>query len=218
MKNFNEITNKLDKMNKLIKTAESETDLNKRLTVINRFHILSEKLFLDSRALFIAESINVLDAVFDSPYDPKATEMGIKIFEKDGKMIIELPVLLPFKKLKNLNLDVKPDDKKYKETQEHCNAIATALNNALKHYVAFHIIDRKKYSKAIYVYTHFFGNEFPDKRIPDSDNYEYKQVTDIVVANISNLDDGFENLEFHFKTEKGDRTYTQLMIIPKEEN
>ena len=214
MSNYKTIKNKISQINKQLQIAEAETDLYTRIGNLFDVSIQCEKLFLDIRNLFINESNKLITVVTDTTYDASVFDMGISIFEDNDSLTIDLPLLLPFKKSKGFGLDINPDLKKQKATQEHCNAIATALNTTLLKYTSSHSINRDKYSKALYMFTNYFNGDFLKKNIPDTDNYEYKRIVDIVVANVSNLDDGFENVEFYYRSRRGEKSHTQLKIIP----
>ncbi|MBQ8980211.1 MAG: hypothetical protein IJ077_01230, partial [Eubacterium sp.] len=182
MSDFKSIKNKINQIDKQLQIFEKETDLCKRIGNIFDISILCEKLFLDSRDLLINESNKLLTTVANTFDDDTALDMGINIFEKNNSLIIDLPLLLPFKKIKGLGLDINPNLNKQKSTQEHCNAIATALNVALLKYLSSHSISRDKYSKAVYMFTNYFNGDFLKNNIPNTDNYEYKRIVDIVVA------------------------------------
>ena len=214
-------------MNELIKLIKQTKDLEEELQLLqeileNNNHDLMLKAAIDSEKLFL----NVRDYLEASAefsmqlaerfYEQEAEVMGIEIYERGDSLFIEIPLLLPFKKLKNLNLQNNPNQIEFLTTYEHCNAILNALRYVLHNYLKTHSINKEKYSNATYIYSNIYTNDYPKSYIPDNDNYEFKQITDLVCRNISLTDDGYEHIDFHYETRIGDRKCTILEVRPRE--
>lgn len=203
---------------KKIKTIEELTssmdgvDINTNNAKILELAIETEKLYLLTRELLIENCCFNEFLVFEKV---ESDIMGIDVYEKNDCFFIKLPLLLPFKKLKRYRVQLAPITPKNFLQFEHCNAILASLEYSLNEYLKNNSIDRKKYSKATYEITHIFGDDFPKAQIPDNDNYELKQIIDLIISYISIKDDGYENVQFFYKTEIKNSNYTLIKIIPK---
>ncbi len=212
---FIDLINKAEQILDYLYKTRNDTNSINRIERLYKASNKCEKLFIALRSRLIYE-ISLLPQDYKNEHlILNSPILDIKIMEDETGLYIDMPILLPFKKLKTLNLTPNPDKKTLIKTQEMCNAISLCLDAALFDYLKKNNLDKVKYSKATYIYTNFYNNDYPKKRIPDSDNYEYKHITDTVVRKISNLDDGFENLEFVFRTKFDDRNHTVLKIEPK---
>lgn len=208
MIDLNTLQTKLDKVQKNLDKIAQNGISNENLSDLA---IGAEKAFIDVRS-FVTENYDN-----DSNLDLSETKLDdgcISITEGETGMAIVMPSFLPFKKLKALKLAQRPKKLQFVEVYEKCNAILYALDFAFQNYCAKHTINRMKYSKCVFEYTNYFASD--NKVIPDADNIEYKQVTDLVISYVSALDDSFDNVDFMFKSRPSDRTYTVLKIIPKK--
>lgn len=213
-------------MNDLKKIIEQTKKLEEELTLLqmkleDNSHILAlraaidaEKLFLNIRD-FLESSTEFNLPISERYYEQEVDIMGIEIYEKDNSLFIEMPLLLPFKKLRNLNLQNESSQIELLTTYEHCNAILNALRYALHKFCESTIIDKKKYSNSTYIYSNIFTTDYPKSYIPDNDNYEFKQITDLVCRCVSLTDDGYEHIDFHYDTRIGDRKCTILEVRPR---
>ena len=213
-------------MNDLKKIIEQTKDLEEELVFLqsiiesNKYDLMlktaidAEKLFLNVRD-FLESNAEFNMRFTEKFYEQEVDVMGIEIYEKGNSLFISMPLLLPFKKLKNLNLQNNPNQIEFLTTYEHCNAILNALRYVLHNYLKTHSINKEKYSNATYIYSNIYTNDYPKSYIPDNDNYEFKQITDLVCGYISLTDDGYEHIDFHYDTRIGERKCTLLEIRPR---
>lgn len=208
MDRISSLQNKNEKVQKSLNALKQEAISNEELSALA---INTEKLFIDGRA-FVAENYN--SGPTFQIRDTDLVEEHITITENENGLKIVMPVLMPFKKLKNERMAAKPKKPECVEVFEKCNALLKPLETALKKYCEKNPIDREKYSKTVFEYSSNFNTN--KRGIPDADNLEYKQITDLVVSYVSNTDDSFENVDFVFKARKKDTTHTVLRIVPQE--
>ena len=63
------------------------------------------------------------------------------------------------------------------------------------------------------LYKNIFAKEYLSY-IPDSDNYEYKQITDVIVDAFAINNDSYNNVDFIYNSCVGDSTRTDVYLIP----
>lgn len=159
----------------------------------------------------------------------KNSEISIKE-KNDGIISIQMPVILPFKKLKNIKIDGLGDSftvininedairlNKYlkklnlKRVYYKINAILYPLEIALQKYFDNKILDIDNYSKATFIFTNNYKS-IPNQMFPDPDNIEYKQIIDVVCRYLSLGNDN--NITIVIRNKLSEKTYTELLIYP----
>ncbi len=208
MDRISSLQNKNEKVQKSLNALKQEGISNEELS---KLAIDTEKLFIDVRS-FVAEHYSCRPSL--QIRETEFVEEHITITENENGLKIVMPVLMPFKKLKNERMAAKPKKTGCVEVYEKCNALYKSLETALKKYCESNPVDREKYSKTVFEYSSNFNTN--KRGIPDADNLEYKQITDLVVSYVSNTDDSFENVDFVFRVRKKDTTHTILRIVPQE--
>lgn len=211
MYNFQNFVDKIAQLVKQLNSNNNVINVEKAVEIA----IEAEKFYIAARN----EAVRL--SAFSENYAPndilsKTTkELGISIYQKNDSLFVKMPLLLPFKKLKNLQLQNDPNMVVFYKSYEHCNALIDALHFEFENYLTNHKIDKQKYTFSTFIYTHIFDSCFPKYRIPDTDNYEIKQITDTVINYVSSKDDGFQYISFHFDSVIGSSNNTILEIRPK---
>lgn len=208
MDRITSLQNKNDKVQKCLNALKKEGISNEELSALA---INTEKLFIDVRA-FVAENCNSRPTI--QIIETDLAEEHIIITENECGLIIVMPIILPFKKIKSIRMAPKPNKNECVDVFEKCNALLKSLEIALKRYCDNNPIDREKYAKTVFEYSSNFNTN--KRGIPDADNLEYKQITDLVISFISNKDDSFENVDFVFKARQAESTNTVLRVVPQE--
>lgn len=142
-----------------------------------------------------------------------ADEINIEMNEK-GVISIDMPPLLPFKKVKdirqrleNINDYSTLSKLKLNEIYAKANAILYPLDIALKEFFAENKI-KNNYKNSTFVFTNYYNLEVQ----ADPDNFEYKQVIDIVTDRLSlNSDNG---ITIVIRNASNNNLYTNLTVYP----
>ena len=142
-----------------------------------------------------------------------ADEINIEMNEK-GVISIDMPPLLPFKKVKdirqrleNINDYSSLSKLKLNEIYAKANAILYPLDIALKEFFAENKI-KNNYKNLTFVFTNYCSSKVQ----PDPDNFEYKQVIDIVTDRLSlNSDNG---ITIVIRNASNNNLYTNLTVYP----
>lgn len=133
---------------------------------------------------------------------------------EEGVISIDMPPLLPFKKVKdirqrleNINDYSSLSKLKLNEIYAKANAILYPLDIALKEFFAENKI-KNNYRNSTFVFTNYYNLEVQ----ADPDNFEYKQVIDIVTDRLSlNSDNG---ITIVIKNASNKNSYTNLTVYP----
>lgn len=131
-----------------------------------------------------------------------------------GVISIDMPPLLPFKKVKdirqrleNINDYSSISKLNLNEIYAKANAILYPLDIALKEFFAENKI-KNNYKNSTFVFTNYCNSKVQ----PDPDNFEYKQVIDIVTDRLSlNSDNG---ITIVIKNVSDKNLYTNLTVYP----
>lgn len=177
----------------------------------------SEKLTLDIRK-FVVE--NYKNDNSNSIEKALINSNGVDIsIGKNGIININMPAILPFKKVKDIrrlyeNID-QCNESAYRclgklsklgldEIYIKINAILEPLDLALSQ------IDNYNHKISTLVFTNFYKN---DRAFPDPDNFEYKQIIDVVTDKLCLNDDS--NIQIVIQNKPSDKCYTNLKVIPQ---
>ena len=133
---------------------------------------------------------------------------------EEGVISIDMPPLLPFKKVKdirqrleNINDYSSLSKLKLNEIYAKANAILYPLDIALKEFFAENKI-KNNYRNSTFVFTNYYNLEVQ----ADPDNFEYKQVIDIVTDRLSlNSDNG---ITIVIRNASNNNLYTNLTVYP----
>lgn len=135
---------------------------------------------------------------------------------ENGIIKISMPIILPFHYTKKI---VSLFDKKGKEyvldKVVKADIMVDMVRRAVEKYVGEHPEDRNSMDCCTLMYLNVYERGFYQDRIPDTDNYSYKIITDIVSSTFCFGDD-FSEVDFFLKTEIGDVTHTELYLIPMQ--
>lgn len=177
----------------------------------------SEKLTLDIRK-FVVENYKSDNSNSYEKALINSNDIDISV-NKNGIISTNMPPILPFKKVKDIrrlyeNID-QSDESTYKclgklatlgldEIYVKANTILEPLNLALSQ------IDNYNHKISTLVFTNFYKN---GRAFPDPDNFEYKQIIDIVTDKLCLNDDS--NIKIVIQNKASDKCYTNLKVIPK---
>lgn len=177
----------------------------------------SEKLTLNIRK-FVVENYKSDNSNSYEKALIKSNNIDISV-NKNGIININMPPILLFKKVKDIrrlyeNID-QSDESTYKclgklaklgldEIYIKANTILEPLNLALSQ------IDNYSHKISTLVFTNFHKN---CRAFPDPDNFEYKQIIDVVTDKLCLNDDS--NIKIVIQNKPSDKCYTNLKVIPK---
>ncbi len=177
----------------------------------------SEKLTLDIRK-FVVENYKSDNSNSFEKALINSNDIDISV-NKNGIISINIPPILPFKKVKDIrrlyeNID-QSDKSTYRclgklaklgldEIYIKINAILESLDLALSQ------IDNYNHKISTLVFTNFYKN---CRAFPDPDNFEYKQIIDVVTDKLCLNDDS--NIKIVIQNKASDKCYTNLKVIPK---
>ena len=177
----------------------------------------SEKLTLDIRK-FVVENYKIDNSNSYEKALINSNDIDISV-NKNGIISINMPPILPFKKVKDIrrlyeNID-QSDESTYRclgklaklgldEIYIKANTILEPLSLALSQ------IDNYNHKISTLVFTNFYKN---CRAFPDPDNFEYKQIIDVVTDKLCLNDDS--NIKIVIQNKASDKCYTNLKVIPK---
>lgn len=177
----------------------------------------SEKLTLDIRKFVVENYKNDNSNSFEKAII-NSNNVDISV-NKNGVININMPLILPFKKVKDIhrlyeNID-QSDESTYKclgklaklgldEIYIKANTILEPLNLALSQ------IDNYNHKILTLVFTNFYKK---CRAFPDPDNFEYKQIIDVVTDKLCLNDDS--NIQIVIQNKPSDKCYTNLKVIPQ---
>lgn len=177
----------------------------------------SEKLTLDIRK-FVVENYKNDNS---NPYEKaiiNSNNVDISV-NKNGIININMPPILPFKKVKDIrrlyeNID-QSDESTYRclgklsmlgldKIYIKANTILEPLDLALSQ------IDNYSHKISTLVFTNFYKK---CRAFPDPDNFEYKQIIDVVTDKLCLNDDS--NIQIVIQNKPSDKCYNNLKVIPQ---
>lgn len=177
----------------------------------------SEKLTLDIRK-FVVENYKSDNSNSYEKALINSNDIDISV-NKNGIININMPAILPFKKVKDIrrlyeNID-QNDESTYKclgklsklgldEIYIKVNTILEPLSLALSK------IQNYNHKISALVFTNFYKN---GRAFPDPDNFEYKQIIDVVTDKLCLNDDS--NIKIVIQNQSSNECYTNLKVIPK---
>lgn len=210
--NQNELLKIKNKCKEIINLID-EIDENGLIFLLTK----SEKLTLDIRKFVVENYKNHNSNSFEKALI-NSNDIDISV-NKNGIININMPPILPFKKVKDIrrlyeNID-QSDESTYRclgklaklrldEIYINANTILEPLNLALSQ------IDNYNHKISALVFTNFYKNV---RAFPDPDNFEYKQIIDIVTDKLCLNDDS--NIKIVIQNKASDKCYTNLKVIPK---
>lgn len=124
-----------------------------------------------------------------------AEEHGVTIAQEDGWVKITLPGLLPKKK------------------GGSCRFIADPMSAALISYGQKNSIERFRH--AVVCFRHLYSSTLPERAVRDNDNFETKQVLDVIADHLLEDDNGLlcSNL---YISDLGESEGTEVYVMPPE--
>lgn len=210
--NQNELLKIKDKYSEILNLID-RIDENGLIILLTEF----EKLTLDIRKFVIENYKNDDSYLFEKAL---IISNGVDIsVNKNGVINIDMSPILPFKKVKNIrrlyeNID-QSEESTYRclgklsklglnEIYIKVNAILEPLSLALSK------IQNYNHKISALVFTNYYEN---GKAFPDPDNFEYKQIIDVVTDKLCLNDDN--NIKIVIQNKPLDKCYTNLKVIPK---
>ena len=124
-----------------------------------------------------------------------AVAHGISISMADGVLSVTVPGLLPKRKL-------------------HTNSsfLHAPLNHALQEYAKTYRLPL--FHDCVICFSQVYESEYPQERIRDHDNLEFKQLLDIIAAYVL-VDDSGLLCDTHHMTERGDYRHTAIYVMER---
>lgn len=191
-------------------TADSDSLYD---VAIENVLVKTEKAYLQTRRL-ASETVSS-QAAYNAIKKEEMLNDQIKILLLDSGIIkISMPIILPFKKLKEFKsypFGVKKISEK--ETFEKANALLFLLREELKKFKKETNFSNFSADRITFLYRNCINTDRLYS-IPDCDNYEYKQITDTIAASLFYGSDGYDVFNYAIKTECSSFTKTEVYIIP----
>ena len=150
--------------------------------------------------------------------DKEIENSEIEITKFDNDVIkISMPIITPFVAYKKKKLYPKSvtNLREIDAISRSENMIVTLERAAIK-FLKTNKIDREIYKKKTLIYINYFENSYQRRLIPDTDNYSYKAFTDIIAGYFTNSSDNAFSTDFFIKTAYGEKTHTELFLIPAQ--
>ncbi len=210
--NQNELLKIKNKCKEIVNLID-EIDENRLIILLTE----SEKLTLDIRK-FVIENYKSDNSNSYEKALINSNDIDISV-NKNGIININMPAILPFKKVKDIrrlyeNID-QSDESTYRclgklaklgldEIYIKINAILEPLSLALSK------IQNYNHKISTLVFTNFYKN---GRAFPDPDNFEYKQIIDVVTDKLCLNDDS--NIKIVIQNKPSDKCYTNLKVIPQ---
>ena len=138
---------------------------------------------------------------------------NVKIEEiQRGIIKIEMPLIMPFYSLKRLtNYPDCFNAECVESVFNSCVNIYSLLEIEIFNYLKKNPFDISNYKQCALVYVNYHVDK--KTKIPDSDNYAYKALTDLIAANFCKFGDAYNELDFHFITLKGNEEKTLIYLL-----
>lgn len=134
----------------------------------------------------------------------------------NGIIKITMPIILPFAKTKAVK--IYPNETNQSEIVEafdRTNMIVNLLERVLLNFKNENKISTVPFKNSTIYYKNIFAKK--DIRSAfDTDNYEYKQITDAIIRTFANGNDSFDNLDFVLTSCVGSTTRTEIYLIPNQ--
>lgn len=131
---------------------------------------------------------------------------------RNGVLKIEAPLISPFYSLKRIrNYPGNYSGEYINTVHEDCIEFYRLIDLATRMYLSKHDFNVLNYQHCALVYVNYYRNS--DCNIPDSDNYLYKPLTDLIVTHFCRFGDAFDELDIHFITLKGDVEKTEIYLL-----
>ena len=189
----NELTKIIEEMRKVIDNFEnlSYEEKNNRFLKLVALH---EKACLKMRKFpSYLGNPNAMKEVQEIIDEVMNVEIG---YTEQGWFCVRMPFLLP---------------KKESGSSEYVkNMLYSALSKFFKNKV------REVPKQAVLVYRHVYEESHPEKQMRDHDNIEINQVSDCIVL-WAMEDDSPKYCEHFYMSARGDKSRTEVYVIPREE-
>ncbi len=210
--NQNELLKIKSKCNEIINLID-EIDENGLIILFTE----CEKLTLDIRKFVVENYKNDNSNLFEKTLI-NSNDIDISV-SKNGIISIDMPPISPFKKVKDIrrlyeNID-QSDESIYrclgKLSKLGLNEIYIKVNAILEPLgLALNQIQNYNRKISTLVFTNFYEN---GRAFPDPDNFEYKQIIDVVTDKLRLNDDS--NIKIVIQNKASDKCYTNLKVIPQ---
>ena len=210
--NQNELLRIKNKSNEIINLID-EIDENGLIILLTK----SEKLTLDIRKFVIENYKNDNSNSFEKAL---IISNGVDIsVNKNGIISIDMPPILPFKKVKNIRRSYENVDQSDESTYRCLGKLSKLgldeiyiKTNTILEPLGLALNQIQYYNRKIstLVFTNFYEN---GRAFPDPDNFEYKQIIDVVTDKLCLNDDS--NIKIVIQNKSSNKCYTNLKVIPK---
>lgn len=177
-----------------------------------------QKCCLYARKFASNEVMNQID--IEQMLDADIENSGIEIVKFDNDVIkISMPIITPFAIYKRVmlypNNELTPREI---DAIDRSEFMIETLKTAIIKFIKCNEINHIAYKKSTLLYIHYFKNNYPMRRIPDTDNYSYKAFNDLITGYLAGYGDNALETDFFIKTAHGKETHTEIYLIPKQFN
>lgn len=160
------------------------------------------------------ENSHIIETLFNE--EIQNSEIEIVQF-KNNIIKISMPIITPFSIYKRLKL--YPKDRltvRDIEAIDRSDLIIKTLARAINKFLEKNNIDRSIYQNTTLMYVNIFDNDYRTDRIPDTDNYSYKAITDAIACNFILGGDSAFNMDFINISVNGEKIKTEIYLIPAQ--
>lgn len=153
-------------------------------------------------------------------FDREIENSEIEISKLDNNVIkISMPIITPFVAYKKKKLyPTSVTNAKEINIINRSEIMIDMLERAVMQFIEKNKIDRSVYQKKTLFYINYFENSYQRRLVPDTDNYSYKAFTDIITGYFTSSGDSAFNTDFILKTTHGDKTHTEIYLVPAHFN
>ena len=126
-----------------------------------------------------------------------------------------MPIIIPFCHLKRYKYFPKQaTDEQIFDAVFKTDAILNSIYNATEEFKKNNNIDVNLYKNVTILFVNNFDKKYKQCHIPDSDNYSYKHIADIITNAFCYSFDDFHSCDFVYSSRINNFTGTEVYLIP----
>ena len=133
---------------------------------------------------------------------------------KNNVICLTVPIITPFSVYHTLQLFPKSIEKNYVvKAIEKSTTQLYLIQQELYKFFTENKIDSSIYKNMTVLYINHFADKYDNNRIPDTNNYTYKSITD-VICSILRCDEPDSIVDTLIQTRNGKETFTEIYVLP----
>lgn len=221
--NNEKISRKLITINKGLDRAMYQTSQSKDGIIENDTNLYEDKLieallntekqYIELKKLAALTISNKVMLKNIEKYEKEVANIDIKLLKK-GIICLSIPIITPFSIYHTLQLYPKNIERPY-----IVNAIDKTfsqlylIQKELENFFDDNNIEQEKYKHMSVVFINHYGEKYDNIRIPDSNNYAYKALTD-VICSVFKCEEIGSVVDTIIQSRSGRETFTEIYILP----